>query len=136
MSDSVTYDPRDVNVVVGNAFLTGFAEGTFVSCEKNEDHYTPHVGAQGEVDRARNANSLGMITVTLKHTSPSNAHLNNLAKSLEMFPARVVDRNTPQAMVGGSQCWIVKPANLERGREITGQEWQIMCADYDVSIKE
>jgi hypothetical protein len=130
-----TYDPRDVNVIIDGKFLTGFAEGTFVSCEKAEDNWTPHVGAQGEVDRARNVNPLGLITVTLKHTSPSNAVLNRLAKSKNTFPAQLIDRNSPQTVIGGSRCWIVKQPNMERSNEITGQEWQIQVADYDVEVK-
>jgi len=130
-----TYDPRDVNVIVDGVFLTGFTDGTFVSCEKVEDNWTPHVGAQGEVDRARNAHPLGTITVTLKQTSPSNAHLSRLAKSKNTFPVRVVDRNSPETIIGGSECWIVKQPNVERSNEITGQEWQIQVADYDVNIR-
>ena len=130
-----TYDPKDVSVIVNGVFLTGFSDGTFVSWEKQEDNYTPHVGAQGEVDRARNAHPLGTITVTLKQTSPSNAVLNRLAKSKSTFPVRVVDRNTPETIVGGSEAWIGKQPDGERGNEITGQEWQIMVADYNVDVK-
>ena len=130
-----TYDPRDVQVIVDGNFLTGFAEGTFVQTEKQEDNYIPHVGGQGEVDRARNVHPLGTITVTLKNTSPSNGLLSNLAKSKETFAARMVDRNAPETIVGGSECWIVKQPDMERGNEITGQEWQIMVADYEVEIQ-
>lgn len=130
-----TYDPKDVNVIVDGVFLTGFSDGTFINCEKTEDNWTPHVGAQGEVDRARNVNPLGMITLTLKQSSPSNAHLTRLSKSKSTFAVRVVDRNTPETIVGGSECWIVKQPNIERSNEITGQEWQIQVADYDVEVR-
>ena len=130
-----TYDPRQVSVIVNGLFLTGFAESTFVSTEKAEDNYAPHVGAQGEVDRSRNVSPLGTITVTLKQTSPSNAVLNNLAKSKDTFPARVVDNNEPKTVIGGSECWIIKQPDMERSNEISSNEWQIQVADYDVDIK-
>ncbi len=125
------YDPRDVNVIVDSEFLTGFADGTFVSCEKEEDAYETYVGAQGEVVRSRNAHPIGTITVTLEHTSPSNNTLNRLANSRNVFPAYMVDRNTRQTTIGGSECWIQKPADEERGDEVSEVEWVIVVADYE-----
>src|SRR5690554_4131808 len=43
-----TYDPQDVNVIVNGVVLTGFAEGTFVSIERDEESYTAYV----EIGRA------------------------------------------------------------------------------------
>lgn len=125
------YDPRDVNVIVDGEFLTGFAEGTFVSCEKEEDGYETYVGAQGEVTRSRNAHPIGTITVTLEHTSPSNNTLNRRANSGAIFPASMVDRNSRRATIGGSECWIQKPADEERGDEVSEVEWVIVVADYE-----
>ena len=130
-----TYDPRNVQVIVDGKFLTGFADGTFVQWEKAEDNWIPHVGGQGEVDRARNVHPLGTITVTLKNVSPGNAVLNQLARSQTTFAARVVDSNTAGVVVGGSECWIIKPADGERSNEITGQEWQIQVADFEAEYK-
>lgn len=129
------YDARDVNVIVDGSYLTGLADGSFVACEKTEDNYTPHVGGQGEVDVARNVNPLGTITVTLKQTSPSNALLNRLSRSGQFFAARMIDRNIPETVAGGSQCWIQKPAKIERGAEIGSQEWTIVVGDYETEIK-
>lgn len=126
-----TYDPRDVMVVVAGTVLTGFAEGTFVQVEKASENYTKYVGAQGEVARARNADPTGTITVTLAQTSPSNAFLNNLAKSKETFSAYVIDRNTRQVQAGGTTCWIQKPAAASWGAEVGSREWTIEVADYD-----
>lgn len=130
-----TYDPRDVQVIVGGNILTGFADGGFVKCEKQEDNYETHVGAQGEVSRSRNANPLGTITITLQSTSPSNAVLNRLAKSRNTFAARVVDRNTGNVTAGGSECWVQKPADREWGDEVSDVEWVIIVADYDIEVR-
>lgn len=126
-----TYDPKDVNVIVDGKFLTGFADGTFVNCEKEEDSYNTYVGAQGEVVRSKNAHPVGTITVTLEHTSPSNDVLNRLANSGRVFPARMVDRGSRQVTIGGSECWIQKPADEDRGDETTEVEWTIIVADYE-----
>lgn len=129
-----TYDPKDVSVVVNGRVITGFADGTFINASKETENYIPHVGAQGEVSRAVNANPLGKITLTLKSTSPSNSEMNRLAKSKAIFPARVIDRNDGSLAAGGSECWVEKPANIEYGAEVTSREWVIVVADYDVNM--
>jgi len=129
------YDPRDVNVIVDGKYLTGFAEGTFVSAEKDEENYTVYVGAKGEVSRARNANPLGTITVTLKNTSPSNAIMNALAKSKDLFGVQVIDANSNTKKAGGSEAWLEKPSNISWGDEIETLEWVIKVADYSSDIQ-
>lgn len=117
-----TYDPQDVNVVVDSTFLTGFADGTFVTVEPDEESYTPYVGAKGEVSRAKNANKMGKITVTLSQDSPSNAYLSKLEKGTKTFPVSVVDQNFGTTS-GGNDCWIERKANTEYGKEINSREW-------------
>ncbi len=127
------YDPRDVSVIVDGHIVTGLGDGTFVQVEKSEENYETYVGAQGEITRARNANPLGQITVTLQNTSPTNAIFNRLAKSKGTFAARVVDRNTGKLTAGGSECWFEKPADREWGEETSEIEWTIIVGDYDIT---
>jgi len=126
----VKYDPKEVQVIIDGAILTGFADGTFVTASREEERYEEYVGAHGEVTRSKNANPLGTITVTLKHTSPSNQLLGRLARRDALFPIRVVDRNDGST-VGGSDAWLVNPADYERGDETEEREWEIRVADYE-----
>ncbi len=126
-----TFDPKDVNVIVDGMFLTGFAEGTFVNCEKEEDGWEPYVGAQGDVVRAKNAHPIGTITATLEHTSPSNGFLSGLARSDRTFAAFMVDQGNRRVTIGGSKCWIQKDADEERGDNPSEVEWVIVVADYE-----
>ncbi len=127
------YDPRDVSISVDGMIITGLAEGSFVTAEKNEDGYIPYVGSQGEVVRAHNADPTGKITFTIDNTSPSNAHMNQLANSRRLFPCKVVDMNPDsERSAGGSECWVEKPAQFERGAETIEVEWVIYVADYQV----
>ena len=127
------YDPKDVKVVVDGTVLTGFAEGTFVQCQKNTETYSMNVGALGEVDFAKSADETGQITVTLKHTSPSNRFLTRLAKGRNSFPVQVIDRNTNGVNAGGTECRIQKLPDQERSNDITSLEWVFLVADYDVN---
>lgn len=127
------FDPKDVSIHMGGMIITGVAEGTFVTCEKNEDNYQAYVGSQGEVARTHNADPTGTITFTLEHTSPSNSHMLSLANSKDMFAGKVTDMNADGGeSVGGSDCWCVKPANLERAGEVTDREWTVYVADYEI----
>lgn len=134
MANNYTYDPMDVNVIVDGTILTGFADGEFVTVEKDEENFTSYVGAKGEVTRAKNANNMGKITVTLKHTSPSNAFLSQLAKRKDAFPANVVDLNADGAAnAGGTNCYIEKPANIARGAETGTRQWVIIATDIEIN---
>jgi len=125
-----TYDPEDVNVIVNGTILTGFMDGTFVRVEKDEENYTAHVGAKGEVTRSKNANKLGKITVTLKQDSPSNAYLKRLEKSKSTFPVAVIDQNFGENR-GGNDAWIEKSPNSEYGDEISSREWIFVVPELD-----
>lgn len=126
-----TYDPMDVNVIAEGTILTGFADGTFVSIEAEEESYTAHVGAKGEVTRARNANKMGKITITLSQDSPSNAYLSRLEKGKDTFDFSVVDQNFGTTS-GGNDCWIEKRANAEYGKEVSEREWIIVVPSLEI----
>ncbi len=127
------YTAQDVSINVDGLIITGLASGTFVKCEKNEDKYIPYVGSQGEVVRAHNADPTGKITFTTEITSPSNLYLTQRANSPDLFPVKVVDMNPQsQQTAGGSECWVEKHANFERGAEVGEIEWVIYVADYEV----
>ena len=126
-----TYDPQDVNVIVNGVVLTGLAEGTFLSIEREEESYTAYVGAKGEVARAVNANKMGTITVTLEQTSPSNSYLRRLANSNATFPVSVVDQNSNETS-GGNDALIQQPAIKEFGDEISTREWTFVVPELEI----
>lgn len=127
-----TYDPEEVNVIVNGTILTGFADGTFVNVEQDEERYTPYVGAKGEVSRAKNANKMGKITITLSQDSPSNSYMSRLANSSETYPVAVVDQNYGSTS-GGNDSWVEKRSSLEFGKEITEREWVIVVPVLEIN---
>lgn len=127
-----TYDARDVSVSVDTTFVTGFAEGTFVSCEKDEDNFEAKVSAQGDVAVAKRNNTLATITITLNQTSPSIPLLNKLANSSKMVPIWVISNNAVKEKVGGTQAMVKKPADIEFSDEVSDREYEIQVFDYTV----
>lgn len=127
-----SYDAKDVSVIVGGVYLTGFAEGTFVSYEKTEDNFALSVGSMGDVARAKVNNPLGTITVTLQQTSPQVQYLNNLAKSGKIVETRVIHKGSNTEKVGGTQCFVLKEAAGEFSNEISSREFTIQIMDFSV----
>ncbi|HBK52384.1 MAG TPA: hypothetical protein DDZ44_00400 [Syntrophomonas wolfei] len=130
-----TYDPKDVNVIVGGVALTGFAEDTFVQAERMEDSFTEYVGAKGEVAMAESNNKTGEITVTLEATSPSVEYLNGLANKKgqnAIFPVSVVDLNDDsRVVISGAEARVRKPASHEYGKEIGEREFVIFVSEME-----
>lgn len=132
MANVKTYDPKKVSVIWGGVVITGFSEGTIVSCEKNEESATHHVGAMGEVTQVINSDNTGMITLSLSSNSPSLKMFADDAQSNAIKPISVVDMNTGGVNVGGTQAWVQKTPDLSIGKEIEEIDIEILVADYTV----
>lgn len=128
-----TYDPAKVSVIFNGVPLHGFADGTFVRIERDEDMFTKVTGADGETSRAKSNNRGGFAAVILQQTSESNDHLAAFAEADEINnaghgPLLVKDLNGT-TLAFASSAWIKKKPNAEFGKEITDREWVIDCAD-------
>ena len=125
-----TYDAKDVSVIVGGVYITGMAEGSFVSFEKDEENRTPNVGAQGDVAVAKVNNPLGTITITLQQTSPQIPYLNQLASKDEFFETRIIYKGNIDEKTGGTKCYIKRPPTGEYADEVSTREVEIAVLDY------
>jgi UTP-glucose-1-phosphate uridylyltransferase len=132
MAEVRTYDASNVTVTVKGQFITGFAEGSFVECEKDETNFDVKVSAQGDVSVAKRNNTLGTITITLSQTSPSVNFLDSLANSGEIFPVSVISNNEVKEKVYGTKAMVEKPANKTFSDEVEDREFTIKVFDYTV----
>src|SRR5712672_3130329 len=78
-------DPSQVSFTFGNLKIQGFAKGTFIEVERDEDGFKAEAGSLGDVTRTRNLNIMGIITVTLMTQSVYNTYLTLLAAEDEQF---------------------------------------------------
>ncbi|MBM7634078.1 phage structural protein [Geomicrobium sediminis] len=122
-------DPKDCQVIVDTTYITGFAEGSVISAEQNEDRFTVHTGAQGEKSLGRSHDETGVITLHLASTSPSLAFLNELYKQGEPFPISCTNARTGE-FVGGDQAILQKPPGKEWGSEVADRDVEITVLDY------
>lgn len=122
-----TYDPQQVQVIVGGRLITGFAEDTFVEVERSEDMWSLKMGVDGEGTRSKSNNKSGQIRITLMSSSPSNAILQGFADADELnngglVPAMVKDGNGSDLALA-EQAYIKKLPTLGKGKEIAGNQW-------------
>lgn len=123
------YDPLEVAVIVGGHVVSGYADGTFLVVERNNDTFARTTGASGETARAKSNDRSGKFTITLLQSSLSNGVLQGFATSDELansgtFPVLIKDANGND-IFSAEIAWIMKPSNAEYGKEITEREWVI-----------
>ena len=130
------YDPGQVQLSFFGVIVTGFADGTMITVERDEKTWTKKVGADGEVARTRVRNSSGKITFTLMSTSSSNAELAALIiidefSGAGVGPALVKD-NSGIDLHAAAEAWLSGPPPAEYGDESSDREYELDCADLDM----
>lgn len=122
MSNFHQFDPGQVKLTLGVSPtpITGFAKGTFIEVERDEDAFKKFVGSDGEVTRVRNRNTAGMVKITLDQGSQSNAYLSGLADLDEasgsgVVPMSLVDYSgvSPVSAVSSPQAWCRKRPKMD-----------------------
>lgn len=132
------YDPKAVVVTFKGAILTGYADGSFISAERNEDSFSLQVGAGGEFTRTRNRNESGRVTLTLLQTSPSNDILSAFLKLDEMGglgkgPLSIKDLRG-NTVVFAETAWLTRPASVEYGTEGSSREWVFETGRLEMNV--
>ena len=134
----LTYDPKQVTVIVGGNSISGFADGSFVKIERNEDSWTLQMGTDGEGTRSKSNNRSGKVTVTLMQSSDSNNILQGIATSDELtngglVPILIKD-GSGASLYMAEQAWSVKPPSSEFAREAGGREWVLETDSLQVFV--
>jgi len=132
-------DPAKIIINFGGANINGYADGTFVSFEMDEDAFTKTTGADGFVTRVRTNNRSGSCTITLMQSSPSN----NILQAIHNIdistpggaPVPIVIKNLLNTeLITSSAAWIKKIPNIDHGKEVANREWVIDIADAIVTV--
>lgn len=130
MPNVTQYNAKDCVITIDDFYLTGLAED-FVTGERQEDFFTPSVGAQGDVVENEINNSLGTINLTIQATSPQYKTLLQYARAGKHFPIWVTNKSIGERF-GGTNARITKYPSSEYGTEIADREFDVTVFDYDV----
>jgi len=122
-----TYDAKKVIVSIGGIVLSGFADGAFVTVERDAETFTKQVGADGEVVRSRMRNTSGKVTVNLLQSSASNDLLSALWQIDEATGAGagafLMKDLLGTTLAEAQNAWVQKPPSVEMGKEAGDREW-------------
>jgi len=132
------YDPGQVIIQLGGRILTGFAAGTFITAERNEDSFSEVVGSDGLVTRVFSRNKSGIVTLTLQGASPSNdllaaQHAADELTRTGFANLSVTDLNGT-TRVNAPIAWVRKPANYEAADSESSREWVLACAQLFMHV--
>lgn len=135
-----TYDPAEVSLIAAGVPVTGFAPGTFITIEYNEDAFNLSVGAGGDACRTRTNNNSARITFTLLQSSISNPLLSAQHELDKRSPAgdgvlpSLVKDTSGTTLAAAELSWIVKAANVEFGNEATNREWVVETHELNMLV--
>jgi hypothetical protein len=129
MSATKVYDPASVLMSFAGIPIRGFADGTMVNIEFNEDAFSLQMGTDGEGTRSKTNNRSAKVTISLMQSSDTNDLLSGV---------HTLDLNSPggdgvgpllikdgqgRSLFLAEKAWIMKSPGAEYGREATAREW-------------
>ena len=90
------YDPANVKLIFGPVLVEGYAEGSTVNVEYNNDQFTLQVGSDGESSRSKSNNNSARLTVMLMPGAAANIGLGaaltaDKAIGLGVFPLALTE---------------------------------------------
>lgn len=133
-----TYDPASVVISVGGVPMSGFADGTFLTVDRDENAFTKVTGADGTSTRVKSNNRSGTMTLTLKQSSPSNDILSGFAaldelSNLGVVPIIIKDLSG-NSLFFSATGWVQKYPSTEFAKEISNREWTLDLVDVDMFV--
>jgi len=139
MTGVKTYDPNNVQLILGGVGISGYADGTFINLTYDEDLYNKTVGADGEVSRSKTTNRSATLTITLKQTSSSNDALSALYQLDEsedggVVPMMIKEIGTGTTLVFTQAAWVQKLPDLNFSKDIEDRQWTIATSQLESYI--
>ncbi len=117
----------DILTIAGHV-VTGYADDTKITIERDNDIMNKLVGVNGDYSLAQNLDSTGTMTVRLQETSPSNEFFwtaltaMNLGEVKGVF-AYTCTRNNAASSIKGGVCWLQGQPSMDYGSEVAVYEW-------------
>lgn len=136
MAFTTDVDPAKYIINCGGANMSGYADGSYVTVERNEDLFSDVTGADGFTTRIKSNNLSGLVTLTLLQSSPSNTilmafYLLDESNNTGIFPITL--KNLLGTEVASSAAaWVRKIPSLEQAKEVTNRVWVVACADLSI----
>lgn len=126
-----TYDPLLV-IATWGTIISGYADGSMIEADYNEDAFSDKVGTQGDTVHIRSRNENGTITVNLQQSSPLNevfsaaAIADRLPGANIVRPFQIKDLNG-NTVIASPAARIRKIAPFIRSNDSENTQWVFLC---------
>lgn len=132
------YDPGLVVFIWAGKTLSGFADGTFIEVDRDEDAVKKSVGSGGDVCRVFNRNKCGTATLTLMQSAASNDIMSAQARLDELLrtgaaPLLVKDL-LGRTMVKADNAWVRKVPTITFANGIESRAWVLDTGPIDIFV--
>jgi C4-type Zn-finger protein len=132
------YDPKAFSLILGGNIISGFADDSFVSVERDMEAFTKKTGVDGITTRAKNNVQTGKVTIRLMQSSASNDVLSNLALLDEASSGGIVPLTAKdgsgRSIFSSESAWVQKMAKSEWKKDTNENEWVIDCGALAVFV--
>lgn len=126
-----SYDASQVIVTFGGSIISGYADGTFVTVEFDEQQYNKVTGADGLTQRSKTGNYAGSVTITLMNGSASNDVLsvawNTDRVSNSGKGALLVKDLSGRTLWQAKNAWVRQMPSQGFGKDAENREWVMDC---------
>lgn len=124
------YSPDSVECSLAGYLIQGFADGEFITIEKDSNDYEDVVGTMGDVGVSKVLDERRTVTIKLLQTSSSNDDLSTLRAAGRTskngsFAGAFSMRDASGTSILQGTAWIMKEPSQSFDRTITSREWQI-----------
>lgn len=121
------YNPKEVSMIIAGNIVTGYADGSYLTIERNEDSFTLQIGSDGEGVRSKSNNRSGRFTFTVQQGAAINDILSGLlaadeARGAGTFSVLVKD-NQGTSIHAAATAWVVRSPSAEYARDVGSREW-------------
>lgn len=129
-------DSNSYHVSVAGIPISGYADGEWLTVERDSPAFEDVVGTDGEVTRSKTNDNRATVTIRLMQSSPVNgllSVLHNLDKNTPngagVGPFLLTDIPTGTTLLVAEKCWISEEPNGSWDRTPKEREWKIRCAN-------
>jgi hypothetical protein len=131
MKDKV-YDPNSLSVVFGGVPMSGFAEDSMLTIERENPLYKVTTDIHGVMSRCKINKDMTKITITLTQSSYSNNVLSNFVEmdrlsNSGVFPVSIKEP-TGTTLFACTHAFVLESPKVEFASEEKTREWVIQAS--------
>lgn len=139
MPDNVlrTLDPASFILILDGVQIDGYADDSQVKIGRNSPNYKLKVGLTGALARFKLNDKSGFVEISLLQTSDANDYLMGKSANDEAFGTGTFpisgDDKLGTTEFDAINCFLDKPADIDRGNEIKTVVWRVIVPKLDLT---